>query len=225
MTIHLYAEHLLHIRALSVQASLSTASNSSTRATLTADGRQLTLSHADATASIELPARAAEHGDGALTMPAAPRKELSFRIRLADDADPIAGGKGSSEQGNIVPWSANELDLDTEICCAACSTVFVGRGMIRVWKDLPSEGWAEMMEFWHCHKPEVAHDHNHGDDRGISATSRLAVESGVGLVDIVDFLLAKEDCTKIQVGSDIPVLLFMFSFRHNNPSHPVPSQM
>ena len=107
------------------------------------------------------------------------------------------------------------------ISCVSCSTPLISRGTITKWKDLPSDGWAEMMDFWHCHKPDLPH-RQHGDDavhttaetqkvnegaaaagRGISATSRLAVERGVGLVGVMDLLFAAEDCKLLNVGNPI----------------------
>lgn len=35
-----------------------------------------------------------------------------------------------------------------------------------MWKDLPSGNWAEMMDFWHCHKPDPEGGHEHGDGEG-----------------------------------------------------------
>ncbi|KAK9472524.1 HECT-like ubiquitin-conjugating enzyme-binding-domain-containing protein [Dipodascopsis tothii] len=41
--------------------------------------------------------------------------------------------------------------------CAACGHELLAADARRA-LDLPSENWAEMMDFWHCHKP----DHGHG---------------------------------------------------------------
>jgi hypothetical protein len=203
--IHLYIEHLLNIKTLSIQASLSTISNKETKATLSADGRTLTLSHESEAASIQLPINISpnQQSNVRFTIPAIPSKELSFRLQLEEKPGVQDGAlsNGDSDSSNLVPWSAGSLTVETEICCARCSSVLVECGRVQTWKDLPSQGWAEMMEFWHCHKPHEPH--SHGEDemkKGYAAGSKLAVEGGVGLVDIVDFVFAPEDCRNLTVS-------------------------
>ena len=203
--IHLYVEHLLNIRTLSIQASLSTFSNEETKANLSADGRTLTLSHEHETASIQLPINISptQQSNVKFTIPAIPSKELSFRIQLEEKPGVQNGAlsNGDGDGSNLVPWSAGSLTAETELCCANCSSIVVERGRIQTWKDLPSQGWAEMMEFWHCHKPYEPHNHG-GDEvtKGYAAGSKLAIESGVGLVNIVDFIFAPEDCRNLTVS-------------------------
>ena len=203
--IHLYVEHLLNIRTLSIQASLSTISNKESKATLSADGNILTLAHEGEVASVQLPITISpnQESDATLTIPAVRSTELSFRIQVEEkpEAENKLLGNRDRESGNIVPWTANSLTDQTEICCHHCDSVLVERGKIRTWKDLPSEGWAEMMEFWHCHKPHEPHDRSNGEVKKAYGTdSRLAVNSSVGLVDVIDFLFVPEDCTNISVG-------------------------
>ena len=94
---------------------------------------------------------------------------------------------------------------ETEISCKICGQVLVERRSIRRWKDLPSEGWAEMMEFWHCHKPNEPHDHeDQNASKGYAANNSVALEAGVGLVDTMNFMLAGVDCKHIQVGPRFP---------------------
>ncbi|KAK4507738.1 hypothetical protein PRZ48_001473 [Zasmidium cellare] len=204
MTIHLYAEHLVNIRTLSLQASLSTVSNHQTKATLSADGNTLRLSHEGEVASIKLPIRVpGGHNDATLTIPAAPTKDLSFRVSLQEKSG--ANGlltNGTHEDTHVIPWTATALTAETEIACKSCNAVIIRRGQVKVWKDLPSENWAEMMDFWHCHRPHVPHDHGNGAlQKGYSADSRLALESGVGMVDPVDFVLTAEDCENITTST------------------------
>ncbi|KXT13227.1 hypothetical protein AC579_1727 [Pseudocercospora musae] len=219
MTIHLYAEHLVNIRALSVQAALSTVSNKQTRATLSADGDKLTLEHDGETASIRLPIQVpGGHNDATLTIPAAPTRDLSFRVSLQEK--PESNGllaNGTIDCENVVPWAADALTADTEIRCVLCTSVLVQRHSVSIWKNLPSENWAEMMDFWHCHRPHVPHNHDHkAPAKGYGADSTLAIQSGVGLVDPVDFVFAPEDCSSLKVGAltsprDYP------SFAHPDP--------
>jgi len=201
--IHLYAEHLHNIRTLSIQASLATHSNKETKATLTTDGNELTLTHDGEIASIKLPVCVPQkHSDATLHFPAAASQELSFRLSVEEKPDSNFFSHGSVSSGITVPWMAEDLTGETEICCASCEAVLVECGTVKQWKDLPSEGWAEMMDFWHCHKPDVPHDHetNGSAGRGINANSKLAVEQTVGLVGPLDILFGKDDCPSLEVG-------------------------
>jgi ubiquitin-protein ligase E3 D len=205
--IHLYIEHLLNIRTLSIQASLSTVSNKETKATLSADGKLLTLSHEDETASIQLPINISPNRQSNVrfTIPAIPSKELSFRVQLEEKPGVQNGAlsNGDHDSGNLVPWNADSLTAETEVYCGSCSAVMMEPGKVQTWKALPSQGWAEMMEFWHCHKLHEPHDHAAGEmKKGYAAGSKLAVESGVGLVDLVDFIFSVEDCSNFTVSLD-----------------------
>ena len=213
--IHLYVEHLLNIRTLSIQAALSTVSNKETKATLSADGATLNLTHEGESACIKLPINLSPKQESKvkITIPAVPSRELSFRVQLEekDGEERNLLSNVVREGGNVIPWTANSLTDDTEVCCGSCNCVLFERGNIQTWKDLPSEGWAEMMEFWHCHKPHEPHSHLNGDlNKGYAAGSKLAIESGVGLVDVADILFAADDCKNITVG---PTLL------HSLPLH------
>ncbi|KAI6876974.1 hypothetical protein KC318_g16407, partial [Hortaea werneckii] len=209
--IRLYAEHLQNIRTLSIQASLATFSNTETKATLSADGSELSLSHEGETATIHLPITVpGGHNDATLTIPSAPSKELTFRVSLSEKpGSNLLGERPPAGSETIVPWMSSHLSARAEISCANCQTVLIPRGAVTQWKDLPSEGWAEMMDFWHCHKPDVPHHHDHHDahsvdgsaGRGIGANSKLAVERGVGLVGPLELLFAKEDTRSIKVSS------------------------
>ncbi|CZT22883.1 uncharacterized protein RCC_08588 [Ramularia collo-cygni] len=200
MPIHLYAEHLVNIRTLSIQASLSTATNQETRAVLAADGTQLSLSHEGENAAIELPIRVpGGQSKATFVLPPVPTKEISFRFQLEEKpGSTFLRGSNDHETDDIVPWTAVSLTADSEIRCESCRSIIVSRGKVKVWKDLPSENWAEMMDFWHCHRPDVPHDHDHKTPvKGYSADSRLVIQPGVGMVDPVDFVLAVEDCQNL----------------------------
>lgn len=207
MPIHLYIEHLLNIRTLSIQATLPTSSTRTTRATISADKAILSLSHDGETASIKLPINISPNQESTISLeiPPVPQKQLSFRVQLEekDDAELINGRE--RDDSIVTPWTADQLTLETEISCKACSSVLVERGRIKEWKDLPSEGWAEMMDFWHCHKPDHpdglhAHGTNGGIKKGYTADSRLALESGIGMVDAMNFVFFAEDCSHVKVG-------------------------
>ena len=64
------------------------------------------------------------------------------------------------------------------------------------------------MEFWHCHKPNEPHDHEHQTDKkGYSADSMLAITPSVGLVNATSFILAADDCENIKVGHRVFFIL------------------
>lgn len=78
----------------------------------------------------------------------------------------------------------------------------MSKNTIKAWKDLPSENWAEMMEFWHCHKP---HDHDQRDpeslaSKGYGANNAISAQPGIGFVDLTSFLFAESDCDGLKVS-------------------------
>jgi len=206
--IHLYAEHLKNIGTISIQAHLPTVSNQATKANLSADHCRLSLSHEGEVVSIKLPIQVScGHNEPTLTVPATPSKDISFRLKVEEK--PSAHGllsNGIADSENLMPWMATELTPETEINCANCSSKLISRGVVKRWKDLPSEGWAEMMDFWHCHKPLELKDreNSEGVSRGIGADSKLVIDLGVGLVSPLDLIFAVEDCMDIEVGVSTP---------------------
>lgn len=199
--IYLYAELLLHIRQVAVLAILPTPVDSSTHIGISADSKTLSLEHAGVRAIAELPCPvlgiANRREDTSQT-------ELSFRLQPSGAArlpapvkDPIAD----------CPWPATGLAANTQIACKSCKKLLARP--INIWKDLPSGGWAEMMELWHCHKPNSGSSApTSGDDsssssinKGYSASNVIGPSPGTALVDVSHFVLADEDCIGIQVCS------------------------
>lgn len=215
MPIHIYAEHLINIRTLTIQVSLPTSSDVST--TLSADGNTLALSHQGETAQVTLPVSVPGSERAKLSLPAVPSTNLSFRVRL-DDTSLRDGQSGET----VIPWTATSLSKQVELQCKSCHAEILRRGQIQTWKDLPSEGWAEMMEFWHCHKPNEPHDHEHQTDKkGYSADSMLAITPSVGLVNATSFVLAADDCKNIKVGHRVFFILLVEDKTHNmGPKEP-----
>jgi hypothetical protein len=206
MVLHIYAEHLVHIRTLSIQASLASASNSSTRALICADGKTVLLTHTGENARLVLPACVpASLADTELRISQYASKDINFRIPLGDSAN----GPSDAEQpkhsilgdyDNTTPWSARVLNSNVQISCLQCQTIVAERGSIKLWKDLPSENWAEMMDFWHCHRPHVPHDAQGALKKGYAADSKLALVPSVGMVDHSHFVLHPHDCRNLEVG-------------------------
>lgn len=194
--IHLYAEFLSNIRQVSAAASLSSQSNSQTRAELSSDGHKIMVRHDGNTSVLTLPAQV--NPANKLSIPQPGLTELSWRLPLRASKSP----DGRVPPPTSVPWSAMDLAIGSQVSCRYCQQSFIAEGIIKIWKDLPSENWAEMMELWHCHKPVVNghEDHQHLATRGYGANSFIGGQDGVGLVDLTFLLCSENDATGLKVS-------------------------
>lgn len=214
-SIKVYAELLLHLRQVTVYVSLDPNTNSETSLDLSSDLQSLTVHHGGESARLQLPAQVA--ANAALKLPSAPVSELSYRLPILEHELPAYLTNATVD--NYVPWSAEALAPATSISCRNCNQILVGRSAVSVWKNLPSENWAEMMDFWHCHKPDhEEQDYTHssngsanGTQKGYTANSKLVATPGVGFVDLSYLLLAMEDCCGMKVRSFVLGLSLAFS--------------
>jgi len=198
----IYAELLSNIRQVSVIASLPTPSNQDTRATLSDDRLQFKLAHNGATVLLVLPAQVA--AVSSLQQPKLGSREISWRLALPSTASTKNGDDFADNA--VAPWSASKLSEQSQVSCRKCGNILLVAGSVQSWKDLPSENWAEMMDFWHCHKPNiskkdapnVSHD-THLEEKGYGANTRFMARRSVGFVDLTYFLLSKEDCLRVKV--------------------------
>jgi hypothetical protein len=200
-TFLMYAELLANIRQISVIAALDTPSNSATKLELSKDGAQAILHHDGHTTSLNLPGQVSSLTR--LQNPVLGKKELSWRLPLIEQP------KSPRGESNDAPWPAKDLGENSEFRCRGCDKIIVARGSIRTWKDLPSENWAEMMDFWHCHKPDGPNghgDHLHAEDsqdmsvvRGYGANAKFTAQPRIGFVDLTTVLLAELDCKEVEV--------------------------
>ncbi|KAF2088328.1 hypothetical protein K490DRAFT_65005 [Saccharata proteae CBS 121410] len=205
--LHLYAELLLNIKTVNLFASLKTEHTSETKAELSADGEFISLTHEGETASIRLPTQIEGGGSAALTLPPRPSKDLTLRLQLQEKSAGLL--KFSERTENVVPWSATSLQSSTEISCQSCKQTLVWAASpdshegIKEWMDLPNENWAEMMDFWHCHKPDEhhlpAHKHGAGHSKGYAASNRLTARPRVGYVDLAYILVTQKDCRNVEL--------------------------
>lgn len=208
--IELYAELLTNIRTVSFVASLRSESNKETKADLSADGQTITINHDGDSASMRLPTQMTGGGSASLTLPARPSKDLTLRLSL-EETEPgfLKFVDGSAE--NVVPWPASAMSDGLE--CQSCGTPLLLQSHVKEWRDLPNENWAEMMDFWHCHKPhEHGHGHEHDDatkSKGYSASSKLQAIAGIGFVGLSYLIFSYKDCRNIKVGAE---LLISFGF-------------
>jgi hypothetical protein len=198
---NIYAEYLPNIRTLTVTAVLETPRNATTALWLSNDRSKLVLEHDHDTHRLTLPAKVSGQGTQHLQLPNTGELQCVNRI----PAEPLF-----SQEEPITLWSATHLTQDTRVHCKTCNSL-VTSDKIHVWKDLPSEAWAEMMDLWHCHKPEEP-DHDSDDapaQKGYAAGSKLTAQVGVGLVDVMSFLLSENDCTVEVSALYIPISLFI----------------
>ncbi|KUJ08548.1 uncharacterized protein LY89DRAFT_676949 [Mollisia scopiformis] len=203
----LYAELLPNIRQVSVMAAFDTPSDSTTEAELSADGRQINVIHEGTNHILNLPGQAV--ASTKLQKPVNSNKELSWRLPVVGLPSNTSVDRG---QSSGAPWSAKELGPDSRFSCRGCGAVIVPEGAIESWRDLPSENWAEMMDFWHCHKPDTGadagnsqagHDQNaiSNANRAYGANTKFIAQSGVGFIDVASFLLDESDCQNLQTSS------------------------
>lgn len=160
--------------------------------------------------------------------------EHSFRMQI-DPNDPVLVTPKDAMMDDYVPWTAADMSTRTRIRCRACGAAFLTTPSDRItehrtqnsflgwkWKDLPSGNWAEMMDFWHCHKPDPHEDKPTPDamavlkseDRiaqlkGYGATSRMEATPGVVLIDVATFLLAESDCVGLKKVRSFSLNLYL----------------
>jgi hypothetical protein len=205
-SIEIYAELLTNIRTVTLVASLRSESNQETKADLSADGQTITIYHEGHSVSIRLPTQMSGGGTAALTLPATPSKNLTLRLQLEEKAPGLL--KFGNNPENVVPWPASAMS--DAIQCFQCATPLLKSGHVKEWRDLPSENWAEMMDFWHCHKPHE-HNHDHGEvatSKGYSSSSKLQAISGVGYVGLSYFFFLEDDCCNVEVGTHFSIFAF-----------------
>ncbi|PHH55379.1 hypothetical protein CFIMG_001071RA [Ceratocystis fimbriata CBS 114723] len=220
----IYAELLATLRQISVHIRLPTPADSSTRISLTDGGQRLRVQHGDHTHSLALPAPASAQSPILLPLTAATlsatRLSASWKLPLAHE---VAVPHYVHEHQDV-PWEARDLQPDAAVRCRACEAVLVSADTVKIWKDLPSENWAEMMEFWHCHKPHVppqsagvgvglgfdkSGDSQKSQDerlaqRAYGANATIAAQKGVGFVDLTSFLFVESDVQTIKFSHSLP---------------------
>jgi hypothetical protein len=211
--ITMYAELLLHVRTISLFASLRTHHNHETTAKLSSDGTCITVSHEGHSASIRMPFEVKGGGEAEMKLPATPNnKDITLRLQLEEleDSDLLGALQSEERKANVVPWDGASLNeqSDQEVRCKGCCGVVVPQDRITQWRDLPNENWAEMMDFWHCHKPDEHHLQNHIhehaiDGKGYAAGNRLQATQGLAFVDLTSFLLRDQDCEGAQVRQNL----------------------
>ncbi|KHN99927.1 Ubiquitin-conjugating enzyme E2C-binding protein [Metarhizium album ARSEF 1941] len=195
--ISVYAELLSNIRQVSIAASLPSPPDKRTVARVLDGGRRLRIEHDGQAETLDLPGTVLVNAT--LQVPQSASRELTWRLPLSLERTPLPH---FSLETQAVPWAAVDLAPGSAVSCRNCNAVIIPKETIQSWKDLPSENWAEMMEFWHCHKPHHHSEHQREGlaNRGYGANSAIAAQPGVGLVDITSFMFDENDCQKLLVS-------------------------
>ncbi|KAF2397415.1 hypothetical protein EJ06DRAFT_482129 [Trichodelitschia bisporula] len=192
--ITLYAELLTNLRTCTFFASLNTDSNAETRATMASDGQTVTVTHEGQEATMRLPMTMGGGGEAALMLPANPSKELTMRLVLTERETGLICFDETSE--DLVPWGADRVK--GRVVCRCGRELVQG---VQEWRDLPREGWAEMMDFWHCHKPHEEGDHKDvAAKKGYGASRGVTALESIGLVGLTYFVVSEQDCTGIKAS-------------------------
>ncbi|KAF9892833.1 hypothetical protein FE257_000422 [Aspergillus nanangensis] len=186
--------------------------------------------------TIQLPARVNHAARRTLSTqgekpnPAQHTAEYAFRMQIDDSDDDPLLRRDEEALETFVPWTASEMGPTTRLRCRQCENPVLreevrrsesdGQGQLPssegwVWKDLPSGNWAEMMDFWHCHKPDPEEeDQDHRDDKGVLSEEQSATVKGYGatnqvvamegnvLVDVATFLVVEGDCMGVKMADD-----------------------
>ncbi|PSR92429.1 ubiquitin-conjugating enzyme E2-binding protein [Coniella lustricola] len=207
----LYAEFLPKLGRISIVVHLPSQSTWTTKALISNDGERLIVYHERISTEIILPTAAKLRGEHLPGEIPPGLFKMSWRLLAQDSL--LTGGLASQPAliPEVAPWSALVLRPRTDVLCRKCETVVVSRESLKEWKDLPSENWAEMMEFWHCHKPVINNDQRNRADssdnandlkasesalasRGYGANTAIFAQAGIGFVDLTRMLFHKEDC-------------------------------
>lgn len=140
--------------------------------------------------------------------------EYSFRLQVDQyDTAPMSKIYGIQED-DYIPWTAKDMATCLALHCRFCRQLIIDTSKSDSspwqWKDLPSGNWAEMMDFWHCHKPDVPADEREGQrvveeqsasTKGYGASNRVVASPRTVLVDVASFLVARNDCHNVKVVS------------------------
>lgn len=264
--LYLHAEFLPNIRQLTLYVSLPGTAEFdgiSPDCQLSQSRKAVTVSlpqpFQNVTETIKLPARVCDASRRALQTTSRPTPQTNkdsydFSFRMQVDANDEVLAPQDESIDNFVPWTADGMSGLTRIKCRDCGQHFLESSSADsvkdgsdknpqtwTWKDLPSGNWAEMMDFWHCHKPDPHEGHEKDEKKsalqteeqtaqikGYGADSQVVATPGAILVDVATFLLAESDCVgleKVRPSHVYPLVTTFhsfFSFRSAAPSSHIP---
>jgi hypothetical protein len=123
---------------------------------------------------------------------------VSFRLPASPELHEQYRPKTSFlDKSATIPWTASQIqrsEAGIKLRCKSCGSVV--SESIKAWKDMPSEHWAETMDFWHCHKPhdEFAHSFNKA-----YSVSQFVPMQGSAFISAAYFLVKAGDTTNISI--------------------------
>ncbi|KTW29315.1 hypothetical protein T552_01270 [Pneumocystis carinii B80] len=95
----------------------------------------------------------------------------------------------------ISPWSAVYIDPNSDFCCGFCLGSLLNKDQIKHWRNLPSDNWADMMDYWICCKGK---DNAFGNYK-ISQNIKSLSDSGIIFVGLSYFLISEKNLQNIKV--------------------------
>lgn len=119
-----------------------------------------------------------------------PQETISFRFPCLE--------ANNTYKATTTPWSASDLSKEVrpfKFNCN-CGSEIIYSERIKQWKSLPSENWAEMMDFWHCHKPNTGRNEYNKS----YAVSRFVPYDGCIFVGLNYFLVSPKNCENIKIN-------------------------
>lgn len=195
--INLYAEFLLNISQVTIHASLNIQGRPDELAYLHSDRQRIRVQYAGEEAVITYPTGIV--GKATAHIPLEVASSLSLRLEISEKGDPAWR---ALEVTNDSSWTASRFTRETCIACRSCQTLLLREHDDALqWKDLPRDGWAEMMDFWHCHKPPQGTNDDLSVKREIFHTaSQPSVRRGIAFIDICDIIVDLDNCKNISVS-------------------------
>lgn len=84
-----------------------------------------------------------------------PKGTQMIVTKLTTEDTPHMDEKFNLLMNDTVIWNKSDLKLlqPYNFKCSHCHKTLIQESQVQQLNDLPSESWAEMMDFWHCHKP------------------------------------------------------------------------
>ncbi|KJF60032.1 uncharacterized protein CIMG_10920 [Coccidioides immitis RS] len=219
--LRLYAEFLPNISQIAVYVTLADLPNSSETQSIleiVPSRDELLLSVGDQKRSLRLPARVAPSAPSYFPLQPGSasnidQREFSFRLQVDEGSQCFPSRDASTPQ---IPWSAKHMSAETQIKCRACGNILLEPqgGNRMVWKDLPSANWAELMDIWHCHKPDSHEDGDHKDkithngpmsthnesaaSKGYGAGNHTVCQADTVLVDVMNFYVTETNAVGVE---------------------------
>ena len=189
--INLYAEYLLHIRSVTLFATLSKETSEYKQAYIIGDRRTVSITYDGQSSTIALPLGITLKGT--VGFPVSDPAKISLRLEAIEDEGPSHGLQ--LDVANDSPWTSSQLDSSCELACRSCSTLLVP-AKERVWRDLPRSSWMEMLDQWYCHRPT----NDDGQDSHDMDVHEIQALPGLAFVDTCHFVFPPSDCLNLRVG-------------------------